>query len=100
MKFFCGIYFLRGGGTLLNPTKLLLKVVLDLLLDVLVMLLEVLDLSWRSWRSFYRAEGPNSFFSVFFLETLKSYSIFNTTVRFHVKFYIRLVGRSVALQGF
>ena len=33
--------------------------VLELLLDVPEMLLELLDLSWRSWRSFHRAEGPN-----------------------------------------
>ena len=50
--------------------------VLELLLDVLVMLLEVLDLSWRSWRSFYRAEGPNSFRKILkrlVLAPLKSY---------------------------
>ncbi len=29
--------------------KIILKVVLEELLDVLEMLLEVLDLSWRSW---------------------------------------------------
>ena len=78
--------------------------VLELLLDVLEMLLELLDLSWRSWTW---PEGPStgpkaptgwfiSNFSKFvvsvFLETLKSYSIFNTTVRLLVKFYIRLVG--------
>ena len=41
-------------------------------------------MSWVVYKQFF-------IFPVF-LETLKSYSIFNTTVRFLVKFYIRLVG--------
>ena len=39
----------------LKPFKMVLKVVLEVLLDVPEVLLEVLDLSWRSWR---RSWGP------------------------------------------
>ncbi len=37
----------------LKPVKMILKVILELLLDVPEVLLEVLDLSRRSWRRFW-----------------------------------------------
>ena len=45
---FEGLELLTRGFSRPKPTKTILKVILEMVLDVLEMLLEVLELSWRS----------------------------------------------------